>query len=320
MKDVLVWTGHEDAALCAALAPVPGLRVLTARNASEAQALMSRVDGMIMSVVPWNADFARALSEAPRLAWIQILNAGFDNMERFGVPDRVVVSTIGGFGSNVVAEHAMTLLLALVRHVPQSLSAQSRVEWNRALAPTKTLGDMNVAVLGYGYIGQRVVSLLQAFGASPLVVASAERRTSSGLHVRALDSFHAVLGQASALVICAPLNEATRGVVNSTAFAAMRTGSYLVNVSRGGIVDTDAMVGALETGVLAGVALDVMDPEPLPVSHPLWRHPNVLITPHVASSGATDAERTRLREFLVAQARRFVNGDEVLYRARLKRT
>src|SRR5262245_8332221 len=160
MKEILVWSSHDDAALCAALEQVSGLRVLTARDASEAQALMSRVDGMIMSVVPWNAVFARAAAASPRLVWIQILNAGFDNMERLGVPERVIVSTIGDFASTVVAEHAMTLLLALVRRVPESLSAQHRGDWNRAIAPTQTLRDMNVAVLGYGHIGQRVAALL----------------------------------------------------------------------------------------------------------------------------------------------------------------
>jgi len=321
MKDIVVWTGHDDNdALCEALGRVPTVRALPAKDASEAQALMLRADVLIMNNMRWNADFARVLASAPRLTWIQVLNAGFDNMERLGVPDRVVVSTIGDIASTVVAEHAMALLLALVRRVPQSLSAQHRSEWKRAIAPTETLGDMNVAVLGYGHVGQRVVSLLQAFGARPLVVASAERRTQNGMHVRALDSLQLVLGQASALVICAPLNEATRKVVNQAAFAAMRAGSYLVNVSRGGIVDTDAVVAALESGALAGAAMDVTDPEPLPAAHPLWQHPNVLLTPHVASSGTTDAERTRLREFLVEQVRRFVNGDEVLYRARLKRS
>jgi len=320
MKDVLVWTGHDDAALCAALGPVPGLRVHTANSAAEAQAAMSHIDGMIVNVMRWNADFARALAASPRLAWVQLVNAGFDNMERLGVPARVVVSTQGDIASAVVAEHALALLLALVRRVPESLSAQQRAEWDRGIAPTETLDGMNVALLGYGHIGQRVASLLQAFGARPLVVASAERRGPNGVQVRALDSLHTVLSQSSALVICAPLNDATRHSVNAAAFGAMRSGSYLVNISRGAIVDTDAMVAALETNVLAGVALDVMDPEPLPAAHPLWRHPKVLITPHVASSGVSEAERTRLREFLVAQVTRFVNGDEVLYRARMKRS
>ena len=319
MKDVLVWTGHDDAALCAALGPVPGLRIHTAQSASEAQALMAHVDGLIINVMRWNADFARALA-APRLAWVQIVNAGFDNMEQLGVPDRVVVSTIGDIASGVVAEHAMALLLALVRHVPQSLSAQHRAEWNRRIAPTGTLADSNVAVLGYGHIGQRVASLLEVFGARPLVVASTERRTPNGIHVRAIESLQSVLAQASALVICAPLNDGTRKVIDAAALNAMRAGSCLVNISRGAIVDTDAVVAALESDVLAGAALDVMDPEPLPASHPLWRHPNVLITPHVASSGPSGPEQARLRAFLVEQVRRFVNGDEVLYRARMKRS
>jgi phosphoglycerate dehydrogenase-like enzyme len=320
MKDILVWATHDDAALCAALRQVPGARVHTVKNASEAQALMAHVDGMIMSVVRWDANFAQALADAPRLVWVQILNAGFDNMERLGVPERVVVSTIGDIASAVVAEHALALLLALVRRVPQALSAQHRAEWaHRGIAPTETLGGMNVAVLGHGHIGQRVVSLLGAFGARPLVVASTERLASNGIRVRPLDALPAVLREASALVICVPLNDTTRKVMNQSAFGAMRRGSYLVNIARGGIVDTQAMVAALESGVLAGAALDVTDPEPLPPSHPLWRHPNVLLTPHVASSGTTEAEQLRLREFLVEQVSRFVNGEEVLYRAHMKR-
>lgn len=321
MKDIVVWTGHDDNdALCEALGSVPTVRVLCAKDAAEAQALMPRADGLILNNMRWNADFARVLASSPRLTWIQVLNAGFDNMERLGVPQHVVVSTIGGFASTVVAEHAITLLLALARHVPQALSAQHRAEWNRSLAPTSTVRGMNVAVLGFGYIGKHIVAMLTALGARALVVASTERRDPSGMHVHGLDALHGVLSQSSAVVICAPLNEATHKAIDQAALAAMPPGSYLVNVSRGRIVDTPALVAALESGGLAGAALDVMDPEPLPPEHPLWRYPNVLLTPHVASSGTSEAEQVRLREFLVQNARRFVNGDEVLYRAHLKRS
>ena len=320
MKDIVVWAGHdENDALCQALARVPSARVLLAKDAAEARALMPRADALILNNMRWNPDFARVLASSPRLTWIQVLNAGFDNMERLGLPDRVVVSTIGGFASTVVAEHAITLLLALVRHVPQALTAQHRAEWTRALAPTATVREMNVAVMGFGYIGKHVASLLAALGARPLVIASSERRDPSGMYVHALESLHGVLRESSALVICAPLNDATRKAVGQAAFAAMQPGSYLVNVSRGGIVDTDALVAALESGSLAGAALDVIDPEPLPPSHPLWRRPNVLLTPHVASSGTSEAERVRLRNFLVENVRRFVDGEEVLYLARIER-
>jgi phosphoglycerate dehydrogenase-like enzyme len=322
MKDIVIWTGGQgdNDLLCEAVGRLPAVRVLPAQDASETQALMPRADALIMNNMRWNADFARVLASSPRLTWIQVLNAGFDSMEKLGVPDRVVVSTIGGFASTVVAEHGITLLLALVRHVPQAISAQHLAKWDRSLAPTATVRGMNIAVLGFGHIGRHIVALLTALGARPLVVASTERRDPSGMYVHGLEALHGVLSQATALVISAPLNDATRKVVNQAALAAMPPASYLVNISRGGIVDTPALVAALESGALAGAALDVIDPEPLPPSHPLWLHPNVLLTPHVGSAGTSEAEQVRLREFLVQNVRRFVNGEEVLYRAHLQRS
>jgi phosphoglycerate dehydrogenase-like enzyme len=112
------------------------------------------------------------------------------------------------------------------------------------------------------------------------------------------------------VAICVPLTPETTGLINADAFAAMKPGAYLINIARGRIVDTDALVAALESGRLAGACLDVTDPEPLPPGHPLWRQPNVIITPHVAA----DAELTDERHWQLFREnmRRFGAGEPLL--------
>jgi D-3-phosphoglycerate dehydrogenase len=136
--------------------------------------------------------------------------------------------------------------------------------------------------------------------------------------VRALQDFRPSLNEVAAIVICAPLNEATDRLVDGAAFAAMRRGAWLVNVSRGGIVDTSALVEALRSGILTGAALDVVDPEPLPASHPLWSLPNVLLTPHTAWAGGGAAQELQVEELVVENARRFARGEPVLHVASMR--
>jgi phosphoglycerate dehydrogenase-like enzyme len=126
------------------------------------------------------------------------------------------------------------------------------------------------------------------------------------------------LPELDALIICAPLTEATEKMMDAGAFVAMKRGGYLVNVSRGAIVDTNALVAALERGVLAGAALDVVDPEPLPPSHPLWSAANVILTPHTAWAGGGESQRRRLQEFLRDNVRRFARGEPVLQAATVR--
>jgi phosphoglycerate dehydrogenase-like enzyme len=310
MKTLLVWTGDDDTALCAALAGLSGVTLRRAESAAEAAAAMSTADGMVTSVIPWDAALAASLRAAPRLGWIQVLNAGYDNLEALGLPANLRLSTLGALGSGAIAEHALTLLLGVLRALPQSQAAAREFRWDTgglrsAIAP---LSGSTIAIVGYGPIGQAVARLVQAFGATPVAVAQRER-TEDGVVVRPYGALHAVLATADAVVVCAPLKAQTTRLIDAAAFAAMRPGARLVNISRGAVVDTSALCAALDSGRLAGAGLDVTDPEPLPPGHPLWRHPRVLLTPHVAWVGRRPAEQQQRTEFVVANVARFAAGE-----------
>jgi phosphoglycerate dehydrogenase-like enzyme len=119
-------------------------------------------------------------------------------------------------------------------------------------------------------------------------------------------------------VVCAPLNEATERLIDETAFAAMKPGARLVNVSRGPIVDTNALVDALKKGKIAGAGLDVVEPEPLPASHPLWSLPNVIVTPHVAWAGGGESHFLKQCELVVENVGHFARGEPVLHAAKIR--
>jgi phosphoglycerate dehydrogenase-like enzyme len=312
-KRILVWTGGDDEALCAAIGSPPGAHVHRARDRAAALEGMRNAHALVTSSAFWDAEFAHALTQASDLTWIQIVNAGFDNMEREGIPKRVVLSTIGGLGATVVAEHALLLLLALLRQMPAALHAQRDRDWaHQSLSSlTSTLRGKMVAVIGFGHIGQAVTSRALAFDARVTAVARRARSAAGAVVVRAFEDLSTVLSEADAVVICAPLNESTELLMNKTAFAATKPGCYLVNVARGRIVDTEALVRALDSGRIAGAALDVTDPEPLPRTHELWTHPNVLLTPHVASSGGGQDVRDELERVVAGNVLRFVRGEKV---------
>jgi phosphoglycerate dehydrogenase-like enzyme len=317
LKRVLVWLGSDERArsetraLAEVLSRLDGIEVLSASDREHALAAMREVDGFVTSTVFWDADFARSLRRADRLRWIQVLNVGFDNMERLGVPGRVVVSTLADVGSGVVAEHAVGLLLALLRGLPAAAEAQRTREWNAGpvVRTARTLDGLDAAIVGFGHIGRKVAAIVRVFGARAVAFARSPRTDSGGIEVRALPELRPSLPAFDAVLICAPLNAATRGLLDAGAFAAMRRGSYLVNVSRGGIVDTAALVEALRSGTLAGAALDVVDPEPLPPSHSLWSLPNVLLTPHTAWAGGGAAQARQVEAVIMENVGRFARGE-----------
>jgi phosphoglycerate dehydrogenase-like enzyme len=310
-KRVLVWTGGSDFGLAAALSAVRDVEVVRAEARAAAIERMADVDAFVASVVPWNGEFAAALEASATLRWVQFLNAGVDNVERLGVPERVVVTNLGAVNSTVVAEHALLLLLALIRQLPMLTTAQARGEWaHRAVVPAlTTLRGKEIAVLGFGHIGRRFAALATALGARVTGIATRARIEPGGLRVESLSALKSVLAESDALVIALPLSAATEHLLDAAALRSLKHGAYLVNVSRGRLVTTPALLAALDDGTVAGAALDVTDPEPLPGDHALWRHPNVLVTPHVAGIGGGEIVRREMEELIVENVHRFVSGE-----------
>jgi phosphoglycerate dehydrogenase-like enzyme len=169
------------------------------------------------------------------------------------------------------------------------------------------LADSTVLILGYGGVGRAVARRLAGFEVELLRVAGSARQLPEG-PVHSADQLVRLLPQADVVIVCVPLTPATAGLVDAEFLATMRDGALLVNVSRGPVVDTGALLGELLSGRLTA-ALDVTDPEPLPADHPLWDAPGLLISPHVG--GNTTAFMPRARRFLVGQLQRFAAGERL---------
>jgi D-2-hydroxyacid dehydrogenase (NADP+) len=242
------------------------------------------------------ASFPHALPEA--VGWVQLPSAGVERwMDRID-GGRRWTSAAGAYG-RPVAEHALLLMLAGARRLAQFARATT---WQRP--PLVPLDGATVAIVGAGGIGRALIELLEPLRVEVLAVT---RRGRDGtLPVERLDE---VWPRAHHVVIAAPATGATRHLVGAAELAAMRDDAWLVNVARGSLVDTEALVEALAAGSIGGAALDVTDPEPLPDGHPLWTEPRAVITPHVANPDAT--LRRYLAELVRENVGRFAAGDEL---------
>lgn len=229
---------------------------------------------------------------------LQLPNAGFEDALSFVRPGLTLCNARGVHDAST-SELALTLLLASLRGIPQAVVDQAGGTWNHVRR--SSLADRRVGVLGMGAIGGRIARLLEAFEAE--VVGFTRSGVPPHLPVTDLD---AVLPTLDALVLIAPLTPETHHIIDTRRMALLKDGAVLVNVGRGGLIDTDALVRELHRRRIHA-ALDVVDPEPLPHDHPLWQAPQVLITPHVG--GDTTAFEPRMRRLVVEQARRLRDGE-----------
>jgi phosphoglycerate dehydrogenase-like enzyme len=244
----------------------------------------------------------------PRLRWVQLPTMGYDPVELHGVPHGVTVTTAGDAYAPTVAEHAITLLLALVRRLPEFVRNAEQHRWDQSGAVAiGTLHDATVAVVGFGNIGREVAVRLRGFGARVIAVTRSGRQDPLADEVVAADRLFDALARSDAVVLAVPLNPQTRHLIDARALAAMRPHAIVVNVARGGVVDQAALATALAEGKLGGAGLDVTDPEPLPADDPLWALPNALITPHVAGYGGDVAPR-RILALVERNLRNFIDG------------
>lgn len=263
---------------------------------------------------PMLADTARRLT---RLHWVQTLSAGPDLVLRAGFGADVAITGGVGLHDQPVSEHALALILALVRELPQAAAAQERHEWSRALGGPRplrpegrvtTLLGARVVIWGFGSIGVTLAGLLAALGATVTGVArSAGER--GGYPVVAEDGLEDVLAPADLLVMVLPSAPETDGALGAEQLALLPAHAMVVNVGRGSTVDEIALVGALESGRLAGAALDVTATEPLPADSPLWDAPNLILTPHAAGGrpvGAAALIEDNVRRLLVGEPLRNV--------------
>ncbi len=253
------------------------------------------------ALVVWGSsggDLAAVAGRMPRLRWVQTLAAGPDAVLAAGFPDRVVVTAGIGLHDQPVTEHALALVLALVRRLPAAGRAQAGHRWAGELGGLQplhppgavtTLLGARVLIWGFGNIGQTLAPFLRQLGAQVRGVArrAGER---SGFPVVAEDQLDAELRETDVLVMILPSTPATEDALDAARLACLPPHARVVNVGRGSTVDEAALVDALAGGRLAGAALDVTKVEPLPADSPLWDAPNLLLTPHAAGGRPVGAD------------------------------
>jgi len=253
------------------------------------------------------------LDAATQLRWIQATSAGVDRYLSLAEPisrRNIVFTNMQGAYGPAIADHVFAMVLTLSRELRYYSERQAKAEWARASSDGQpfALEGLTMLVVGLGGIGTDVAERAHGFGMRVI----ATRRSDDGgppfvEHVGKPSELLQLLPRADVVAICVPLTPETDKLFDARALAAMKPGAILVNIARGKVVDTQALVGALDSGKLRGACLDVTDPEPLPAEHPLWRKKNVLITPHVAADSKLSDERawTLLRE----NVRRFGAGE-----------
>ena len=268
-------------------------------------------DDIELVVPPYLADpgplMQQQLPGLPKLRAVQLVTAGFERAQPY-LPSGVQLANGRGIHDTSTAELALALALAAQRGIPAAVRAQDRGEWLRA-AGYPSLADRQALIVGYGSIGRAIARRLVACEASVTAVASRARQGDDLVDtVHGVDELPTLLPDHDVVFLILPLTEATRGLVDADFLAALPAGALLVNVARGGIVDTDALIEACSAERVRA-ALDVTDPEPLPQDHPLWTTEGVLITPHVG--GASTAFEPRALALLRRELTRFGAGEEL---------
>lgn len=273
----------------------------------------ARADEIEYVVTPYtlNPGGFEGFARLPNLRGIQLLSAGFEHAVPF-LPAGVELANGRDIHSSATAELAVTLALAAQRGLPACVDAQHQGRWIATeLGFQPGVADKQVLVIGYGAIGHAITRRLLALEATVTAVASRARAGDDLVErIHGIDELDTLLPEADIVVLILPLRPQTERLVDAAFIEAMKPGALLVNVARGKIVDSDALVAACASGRIRA-ALDVTDPEPLPADHPLWTTPGVLITPHVG--GPTDAFEPRATALIRHQLERIAAGQGLDY-------
>ena len=295
MSEPLVWLPFEvddlsDGLRCE-IVPDPAHDLPASRDEVEGYVLPYRFE-------PGDSAF---LDRLPRLRFVQSLTAGVEHLAG-RIPPGVTLCSGRGIHNASTAELAVTLILSSLRGIPEFVLAQQRQDWIQQERPA--LADKRVLIIGYGDIGAAIDRRLTPFEVEVVKVARTARDD-----VHAMTELPELLPHADVVVVVTPLTDETRNLVDAAFLAAMPDGALLVNVARGGVVDTEALLAALHEGRIHA-ALDVTEPEPPPQGHPLWAAPNLLLSPHVG--GSSSAFLPRAERLIRDQLARFAAGQPLL--------
>jgi D-3-phosphoglycerate dehydrogenase len=276
--------------------------------ASRAACLPELADADVIFGAVTNDEFLAAKN----VKWIQAASAGVEFMWRIPsiVEHRVVVTNARGAHAATIAEHTFALLLALTRQIVPHHQYQQKHQWGRGDFAGKVTGlkGLTIGVVGFGNIGRAIGRRALGFEMNVLAVDAQPVPAIEGVtEVWSLERLNDLCRQADVLAIAAPITPQTRGMIGAEQIKLMTPGSFLVAVSRGGIVDEGALIDALTSGHLAGAGLDVTATEPLPADSPLWDAPNILITPH--DSGASKLTTELMWSIFHENLGRYLRGE-----------
>ncbi|MGA3305234.1 MAG: D-2-hydroxyacid dehydrogenase [Stellaceae bacterium] len=248
----------------------------------------------------------RVIQEAKSPKWIQALGTGVDGIADHPALQRdTIVTRIHGIHEAAVSEAAISSMLALARDLPRAVRNQDKHVWERW--PSRLLDRKTAAIYGVGSIAMGLAPRLKALGMRVIGISSKKREVAGFERIYGRDELVAAVRECDFLVILTPTTPETHHTVNARVLAAMKPGSYLVNVAHGGVVDEDALLEALDGNRLAGAAMDVFAKEPLPADHPLWNAKNFMLTPHLG--GFYDEYPDRALPVVEENMRRFLAGD-----------
>ena len=263
-------------------------------------------------ILCWNLP-DELFQRAKRLGWIAFATSGIDSALTDKLRNsEVILTKATGVADIAVAEHTVGLVLMLYRNIHHCMRYQFDERWARAEAGEglREVSGSTIGILGLGCVGRRISKYLRAMEAK--VFGCDKVRPENGI----LDEFYEVdklddfLGELDCLIVSVPLTDETFHIINNERLSSMKEGAYIINVARGSVIDEQALVEALKSGHLGGIALDVFEREPLPKESPLYKHPNCIITPHIA--GMTPNYWHRLANQFVENLKRFIKGEPLL--------
>ncbi len=287
----------------------PGVEFVVPEDRKDAPTLMADVDAMFGQLT------AEEYQNAKKLRWVQSSSAGVEWIARVPglVESDVVVTNMRGAHAATIAEHTFAMLLTMTRCLPTFAQHQHEHAWGRSGVTERMCGikGLTMGIVGFGNIGRAIAKRATGFEMRVLAVDAHEVPPGEGVEeVWPLSRLNDLCEQSDVLTISAPITPQTRGMVGREQIRRLKRGSYILQMSRGGIVDEPALVDALEEGHLNGAGLDVTATEPLPVGDPLWTAPNLIVTPH--TSAYSDLTMSLVYEILSENLGRFLRGEELM--------
>jgi phosphoglycerate dehydrogenase-like enzyme len=249
------------------------------------------------------------VGRAPRLRWIHSVAAGVDRVTTPAVRERgLTVTNARGVFSRPIAEYVVMMCLAIARRLPQLLELQRERTWQPLSG--RELAELTVGIVGFGSIGAEVARLLEPFGSRVIATRRHPDRGAGeapNVELLGLDRLDELLRASDVVVVAAPLTDETAGLIGAEQLQEMREDAWLINIARGRLIDELALRRALESGWIGGAVLDVFTEEPLPPESPLYRTPNLVITPHTSWSSQNVADRSI--DLFVENLRRYRAGE-----------